>query len=147
MKKILPFIVTGGAIILFYLFNKKQTAERLKVIFKNIHFKKTTGAMLPEILAEFTLINGTNTPLTITSIVGDILINGKSLSTVSYLDKLQISPNSTNTLNIKVNTPLISIVSVAYGLIVRKQKFSAKFEGTLNSNGVLIPISQSVSVN
>jgi hypothetical protein len=147
MKKILPFILTGGAIILFYFLNKKATADRLKVIFKNIHFKKSTGAALPDIFAEFLLINGTNTPLSITSIVGDIFINGKSLSTIQYLQKLDIPANSTSTLNIKVITPILSLLSVAYNLIIRKQKFSATFKGTLNSNGILLPIEQDITVN
>lgn len=147
MKKILPFILTGGAVLLFYFINKGQTAKRLKVIFKNIHFKKSTGATLPDIFADFLLINGTNTPLNINSIVGDIFINDKSLSTIQYLQKLEIPANSTSNLSIKVITPILSLLSVAYNLIIRKQKFTATFKGTLNSNGVLIPISQDVTVN
>jgi LEA14-like dessication related protein len=146
MRKFLPLIITAGVAIAFYFFSKGQAAKNLKIYFRNVTAKWQRGNILPTIFAQFNIVNPSNTPLTLTSIAGDILINGQVVAAVSMLDKMTIQPNSTSVLNIKIDASAVSAGQVLFNIIRNKEKVKAAFEGTVNSGGVLIPISQSVNL-
>lgn len=144
MKKALPFILTGAAVLLFYFYSKGAAAKNLKVYFKDIYTKKIKGQLFPAIYARFTINNGANTPLTVNSIVGDITVNGNAFSSVSSFDKYTIAANSSSVLTLKIETPVTSVAQLVYNLLTRKEKINVRFEGTVNSTGVVMPISQSI---
>ena len=146
MKKYLPIILTGAAAIFFYFFSRTQAAKNLKIYFRDLQLKKIKGKVLPEIFARFTINNGSNTPLSINSIVGDITVNGSALSSVSQFEKMTIPANSASVLNLKIQTPALNVAQVVYSMFGKKQSVTVGFEGTVNSNGILIPISQSVKM-
>jgi len=144
MRKLLPFIAIGGAGILLLMLSRGQAAKNLKVYFRDIIIKPKGGISIPDLIARFNIVNGSNTALKIRSLVGDLSINGNILSSVQALDELLIPANGTTIINVKLETSSFNLVSTLVNLISQKRGFTAKFEGTINSQGVLIPISQSI---
>jgi LEA14-like dessication related protein len=146
MRKILPIILTlGGALALYYL-SRGRAAQKLKIYFKDIIPKIEKGEFLPVLYARFNVINGTNTGLSINSITGDVTINGEAVAAVSMLDKFTVAPNSTSVLSVKIAASPLGAGAVLFRIITKKQAVNAGFEGTVNSGGILIPISQSVKL-
>ena len=79
------FIYLGiGAAVLLYLLSKKSAAKNLRIYFQTIGTKKSTGLNFPTITATFRIVNPTSSILTIDSIVGDLMINNKLLSTFNF---------------------------------------------------------------
>jgi LEA14-like dessication related protein len=109
----------------------------------NIKFGKFTGLSLP-ILANFRIINPTNTPLKIENITGDIFINGKLISTVTQLTPFNIAGNSEIVYPVNVQTGLMDAINVVRQFIRERKKFTVTFKGSANSTGILIPIENTI---
>jgi len=146
MRKAIPFIILGGAAIVLFFFSRANAAKNLKINFKKIKADFQKGSWLPVIFAQFDLINGTNTPLSLNSLVGDILVNDKVVATVSMLEKMTIAANSVSILNVKVEASATGAGQVLYSILTKKEKIDVDFRGTVNSSGVLIPVSQTISL-
>ena len=101
---------------------------------------------VPEIFARFNVINPTNTPLSITSIAGQINLNGYQFTTVQNLEKTNIPANTTTIYSVKVNAPGITALLAVYKLIKNKQDAEIEFSGTINTTGVVIPIKEAVTL-
>jgi len=141
-SKTLIFLGIGAGII-FYFLSKGQAGKNLKLSFLNIKFGKFTGLSLP-IIANFRIINPTNTPLKIENITGDIFINGKLISTVSQLTPFNIQGNSEVIYPVNVQTGLMDAINVVRQLIRDRKKFTVTFKGSANSTGILIPIENTI---
>jgi len=146
MKKALPIILTGAAAIFLYFVSKANAAKKLKIYFRDLSTKKIPGQILPSIFVRFNINNGSNTPITVNSIVGDIFVNNNPLGSVSNFDKFTIAANSQSIYSVKIDAPITSIAQTVFNLFKKKQKFSVRFEGNVNSSGVLIPISQKLEL-
>lgn len=141
-SKTLIFLGLGAGII-FYFLSKGQAGKNLKISFLNIKFGKFTGFSLP-IIANFRIINPTNTPLKIENITGDIFINSKLISTVSQLTPFNIEGNSEIVYPVNVQTGLMDTINVVRQLIRERKKFTVTFKGSANSTGILIPIENTI---
>ena len=141
-SKTLIFLGLGAGII-FYFLSKGQAGKNLRITFSNIKFGKFTGLSLP-IIANFRIINPTNTPLKIENITGDIYINSKLISTVSQLTPFNIASNSEIIYPVNVQTGLMDAINVVRQLIRDRKKFTVTFKGSANSTGILIPIENTI---
>lgn len=143
MKKSYYYLIGLGALAVYYFYSKASAGKNLKVNFQNLKFGKFTGFSLP-ITANFKILNGSSTPITIDSIVGEIFINNKLISTISQTNKINVSGNSETIYPIKVDTGIFDAINVIRQLIKDKKKFVVQFKGTANSTGLMIPIDQTI---
>jgi LEA14-like dessication related protein len=146
MKKYLPYIVGGAAFIALYFMARGSAAKKLIINFKDIVVGKIEGVKIPDIFIRFNVINPTSTPLSVTSIAGQIFLNGYLFTTVQNLEKVSI-PGNTNTIyQVKVLPPGLTALLAIYKLIRNKQNADIEFRGTINTTGVTLPINESVNV-
>ena len=146
MKKYTILLIGAGAAIAFWLYRKKKAAENLQVFFKDLFIKKGRGTVVPDIFARFNIINGSSAALSVRSLTGEIFVNGISVSSVQQLERLTIPGNSVAVLTVKIVTPVLNLAQLAYNLATNKKQLKIKFEGNINSSGVLIPISEELKV-
>lgn len=144
MNKTLKLILTVGAVgAVWYFMSKARAGRNLRVNFLNLKFGKFTGLSLP-IELSFSIINGSNTPITVNSIVGEVYVNGRILSTVNNLDRFEIPPNSSTVYKTTVSTSGLDVINVVRGLIRDKKRIAVTFKGQVNSTGMMIPVEQTV---
>jgi LEA14-like dessication related protein len=144
MNKTFKLILTvGGIAAIWYLISKARAGKNLRVNFQNLKFGKFTGLTLPLELS-FNIINGSNTPITVNSIVGEIFVNDRILSTVNNLDRFNIPGNSSVVYKTVVQTGGLDVINVVRNLIRNKQRIAVTFKGTVNSTGMMIPVEQTV---
>lgn len=146
MKKATLLYVGAAAAILLYLLSKKSAATNLKVYFQSVSLKKAKGLVLPTVLATFRVVNPTSSPLTITSIAGDILLNNNFFSSLSQTQSMIVPAQSESLYTVNVKTPALNALYSIVKLFTKKQKITVGFEGTVNSDGLLLPISETVTL-
>jgi hypothetical protein len=146
MKKYLPYIIGGAAFIGLYYITRGRAAKKLIINFKDITVGNFTGLKVPEIFVRFNIVNPTNTPLSVTSIAGQIFLNGYLFTTVQNLDKVNIAANTETIYSVKVLPPGLSALLAIFKLIKNKQNADIEFRGTINTTGVTLPINESVNV-
>jgi len=144
MKKYGVYITTVIGAIALYFLSKGQAAKSVKVYFNSLGLGKVKGFNLPEILAKFRIVNPTNTPLSVTSLLGDIFINDNQFASIQQTDMLDIPANKEVIYTVKVQVPAMSIVTTLLPLLKRKQKIKITYTGTINSMGILVPISDTI---
>lgn len=149
MRKKNLFILLGAGVVflLATAATKLNAAKRLKINFSGLKLTKPTSFFsLPDILAQFKIINPTSTSIVIDNIIGDIFINNKKISSVEQLQTMVISANAASNIELKLITPVLSAVQAIISLFTNKQKMVVRFEGIVKSGSINIPINQSVSL-
>lgn len=145
MSKTRIAIFGAIAFVIYYFVGQKQAAKNLKIFFSGLDIKKpTTGFTLPEFIARFRLLNPASSGLTITNITGEIFINGKQFAVINSVDKITVPGNSEKEYKVKMRVPAISAITTVLNLIRTKEKLTVNFKGSVNSNGVLLPLNQMI---
>jgi len=144
MKKSMIWLIGLGAVAILYLMGKKSASEQLRINLVNFKLKSNKGFNLPNIFLDFKIINPSDTILSVTSIVGDLFINGNQLSTISNLEKLNIPANQSVIYSVKVETSVLSAIQTLYALWKNKSKLKVEFKGVMNSEGFVIPIENTI---
>ena len=132
-----------GAVALFF-YSRASAVKSLKVYLDSIDMGKITGFNLPELFAKFRIVNPSNTPLSVTSLAGDIFVNDKQLASIQQTEKLEIPANQEILYKVKIKTPVLSVLPILISFLRRKQKFKLTYKGDLNSSGVIIPIEDTI---
>lgn len=143
MKKSFVVAIGLGAIALFYLMGKSGAGKKLKISLLKLR-AKAKGFNIPDVFLDFQIINPTNQNLTVRNIVGTLKVNGNDFSTISQLEQISIPANQTTIYSVKVQTTVTDAISTIYALLRNKQKLKITFDGTINSEGFLIPINQTI---
>ena len=119
----------------------------MRVYFQTVALKKGKGLNFPTVQAVFRIVNPTSSALTIDSIAGDILLNGQLLSSLSQTDSLSIPGQSESIYTVNIKTPIFNALTTLISLFKNKtKKINVEFTGSVNSGGIIIPISQKVNV-
>ena len=127
-----------------YLLSRSAAAQKLKIYFKTLTVGKIKGFNIPEIFAQFSIVNPTNTTLTVDSIAGDIFVNKKLFTSFQNLNKVTIPANAEIIYPIKLQIQTLSAVLSIISLIKNKEKLNVYFDGTVNSSGFVIPIKDTI---
>lgn len=138
---ILP-IAAGAAAL--YLISKAQTGKNLKIYLHGVKF--SGGGLIPNIFLQFRVLNVSSNSVAIDSLVGEVYINGKFFASVSNTERFNIPANSDTFYSVKLTPSALSAISIVKNLIQNRQKVNIEFNGTVNSTGALIPLSQKVSI-
>lgn len=137
-----------GGLFVWQLFQKSQAGKRLNVFFRGIGLKNSSG-IIPTVVANFAVQNTSNQKITIKSISGDLTVNGKYLANISQFSPIVIQPNSETILPINIKAGIISIIDQIVPILKKKtgtKNFVADFNGTVNADGFVIPVSETVKI-
>jgi len=146
MKRNTIIILVIAAAAGLYFFTRGKAAQRLQIFFQDIKLGEIKGLKIPDIFARFRVINPSSTPLSINSLAGEIYLNGKLFTTVSNLQKTQIAANTETIYSVKVVTPGLNAFYALYNLIKNKKDAQIEFKGTVNTTGVVLPITEAVTL-
>lgn len=135
-----------GAVGLFFL-SRGQAVKSIKVYFDNLSLGKIKGFNLPDVLAKFRIVNPTNTPLSVRAIAGDIFVNGKQIASFRQVENLEIPANQEIIYPVVIKPESVGVIMTVISFLKKKQKIKIDYTGTVNSSGVVIPISDTVYQN
>jgi LEA14-like dessication related protein len=144
MKRNLLLIGGAVAAAALYFWSRGKASEKLRVYFQGISTTKS-GKLIPNIFVNFRLVNPTSTALSVDSIAGDIIVNGKAISAVQNLSKINIPANGQTIYPIQIYIQGFQAVMLIMDFIKKRQKVNITFEGTVNSSGFVIPLKQTVA--
>ena len=72
----------GAGAVALYFWSKAQAGKNIKVYLSGVSLGRGSN-VIPDIFAKFRIVNGSNTPITLKSIVGDLFVNDKQIASVS----------------------------------------------------------------
>ena len=128
------------------LYNQSTAAKASKVYFDGLDIKPGQGFSTPDFIAKFRILNPANTAITAKNLVGEVLVNGKQFGIVSSVESIRVPGSSEALAKVKLRIPIASLLSSVVNLIRSKQKLAVVFNGSINSNGILMPIRQQIFV-
>jgi hypothetical protein len=136
MKNAFWFVLGGG--LLWYLTRKAVAGKKL--LFNIIGFD--VSAKRQGVQAE--LINPTNTPITFSSFVGSIILNGNSAGTIDYRNTIVIPANGRQVIFVPIRLSLVGAGGLFLDLIQGKLKGKLRMDivGTINAEGFLIDVAE-----
>lgn len=131
-----------GAFALYFL-SKAQAGKNIKVYLSGLQLSKS-NSVFPDIFAKFRIVNGSSTPVTLKSIVGDLYVNDRQIASVSNTDTFAIPANKEVFYSVKISPNVFTLLSIVTNLIKAKQRIKITFAGTINTTGVIIPINETI---
>ena len=143
-------IALGGLLAAFFIgkkiFDKTQGVNALNVNLVGVDFNKKSKTLV----LMLRIINPSNTTLTLTSIVGDVIFNGSYIASLDYRKPIDISPNESKTININL-LPNLEFAGIVASMLVKgvKKALSGTFvvKGNVNAEGILTPFELSKKIN
>lgn len=133
------FIVGAGilGLLAYSLFRKARTLKNLNFNIKDIPFDiKRRNAGI-----DLAIINPTKDPITLNSVVCDLIFQGDAVGTVKYLKDTVIAGQSEIILRMPLQINALSVVSLFTTLVTTKQKtLEFKVKGTASADGILFPV-------
>jgi hypothetical protein len=149
-KKNTALFVCVLAILGYAVFRYKNLAEQGSLQFK---WKlKLQGTFFnPKIIAFFDYINPTDVTVDVTEIKGDIFYKEQSFATVNEIDQITISPNSTTSIPVEINTTLKDLLQTIWLIVGGRSTEPFKpsdfqFTGYFKALGIKIPVDQTLSI-
>ena len=144
MKRNLLLIGGAVAAAALYFWSRGKAGEKLRVYFQGITTSRS-GKLIPNLFVNFRIVNPTSTALSVDSIAGDIIVNGKPISAVQNLSKINIPANGQTIYPIQVYIQGFQAVMLILDFVKKRQKINVTFEGTVNSSAFVIPVKQTVA--
>jgi LEA14-like dessication related protein len=141
MKKNFLFIAAGAALI-YFLLRKSSFAKNLIFSFNNI---KPVGKWFnPELIITLSVQNPTNQAARISAISGTLYLGDKAISNISSFTQQIIQPQLESLISFSARPGVIGIANVLKEIWTgtKEKKYSFKFIGTANVDGILLPIDQ-----
>ena len=127
------------------LIKAASTGGRLNVNLSGVSFKKPFGV-------KFRVVNPTDGELAIKSIAGDVMANNSSIATFSKTDPVNITPNSEQTIVVKLDINIVQFGLMIADLAALKgnkkemknyfKSIKLKITGTVNAAGIPVTIDQ-----
>ena len=137
---LLPIGVGAAAL---YFWSKAQAGKNIKVYLSGLSLSKGSG-VIPDIFVKFRIVNGSSTPVTLKSIVGDLYVNDKQIASVSNTENFLVAANKEVFYSVKVIPNVFTLLSIVTNLIKAKQRIKITFSGTVNTTGLMLPINETI---
>ena len=133
-------LLLGGAALL-YVLNQTRSIGNLNFYPDRIASMAFEG-MSPVAYATVLVQNTSNVSIELNSLVGSLFMNDTLVGNVSNFTPLLIQDNSETILPLKIRLQLIGIVNdIIDGFQLGNFHQDLRFEGTVNANGVQVPLS------
>ena len=128
-----------GAAILLYLVGRKKLSGSATFSFEKFNVQIQKKA----IIITLGVNNPTSQSLTINSIVGNLLLSGRTVASIETFNKTNVMPNAKTLLDLTVKPSLVGMAQIAIALAKKTEKaadLKLKFVGAGNVDGIAIPI-------
>jgi LEA14-like dessication related protein len=128
-----------GAAILLYLVGRKKLSGSATFSFEKFKVEMKKKA----IIITLGVNNPTSQSLTINSIVGNLLLSGKTVASIETFNKTNVIPNAKTLIDLTVKPSLAGLAQTVLAMAKKTQKaadLKLKFVGNGNVDGIAIPI-------
>jgi LEA14-like dessication related protein len=149
MKKQWLWVLGAGAGLFLvgkFLFRKKEAIKNLNVNVTKIDWNKQNK----NIVVDVRLINPSNAPIVIKSIVADVIWKGTTGATIDYRQPFTLNSLESKTISlpVKLNLELVTIITDLLGGKL-KDIINGKFElkGSVNAEGLVVPFTYSKDIS
>lgn len=147
--KISPVGILGLAALAFIavksVFQKGEAVKNLNVNISKIDFNKKSNTFVVFVR----VLNPSNAPITISSIVGDVFWKGSAGATLNYMTPVTIKSLEERTIQIPVELNL-DLATIIFEFFTKKIKeaLTGKFEvrGSVNAEGLVFPFEYSKEI-
>jgi hypothetical protein len=137
VKKILPYGILALAGYFAWKYFKKGVASKLL----NVKIRRLNLFPLKSANLEVDIINPTNSSINFDSITLDLSVNDFPISTLNYQKNTTISGNGVTTIKMPIVINPLESGQFVFNLLSNKGKVKTiKVNGTINGEGILIPI-------
>lgn len=144
MRKTL-FPLVALAVVGFLLIRRSLFASNVNVVLQDVALRGTITR--PRINITLGILNPTNQKATIKSLIGSLSWNDRDFANVSSFRTTEVLANSETKLLIEAKPDLLGAASVIADLIKKGLKGGVvNFKGTINVNGVNIPLNVTKNV-
>lgn len=137
---VIEVVAVLGGIVALYFLNQKHAADALVFYPDNITGLSFEGAS-PVVQASILVQNPSNTSFTFQSFAASATSDGVLVGNVSNFTPVSIGANSEGVMPIKIRLLLLSAANDVIDAIQnRNVKKKLELKGTINTNGVPVPI-------
>jgi hypothetical protein len=135
-------LLFGAALIMgaYYIFSKRSFAKNANFSFEGLKFdwkKKKVEITL-------SCSNPTNNNITLNSVVGNLIVNNNTIASIESFSKTTIIANGKTNIKLDLIPSAIGILMSIKEFVTNKartkQKINAKFIGSANMEGIIIPL-------
>jgi hypothetical protein len=135
-------LLFGAALIMgaYYIFSKRSFAKNANFSFEGLKFdwkKKKVEIVL-------SCSNPTNNNITLNSVVGNLIVNNNTIASIESFSKTTIIANGKTNIKLDLIPSAIGILMSIKEFVTNKartkQKINAKFIGSANMEGIIIPL-------
>ena len=140
-KNPLYAVLLGGAGLFYigrYLLRKGEAIKNLNVNVVGVDFNKANFGFVVKVR----IINPSNAPINIKSIVADALWNNTYAATITYLTPFELKPLEERTIQLPVKANLEWYTLLLDVVMKGKQALNGTFElkGSVNAEGLVVPL-------
>ncbi len=134
---VIALIVTGVFVI--SSISAAGTADRLDYVIDDVKFRIVSVWHLTTSIV-INIQNPTSNTLTVNSLVGDVYVNGDYLGNVSSFTKTEIVGNNQTPYTVALDSNIFSLSTELQSLISNFHGLTLQLKGTINAQGLTIPV-------
>lgn len=136
MNNTVKFLIGAGvAYAAFRFIRKGKAAKTLNIKLRSLKLRPISRAAIV-----LEVINPTNEPLNLTSIVADVIVNDFALSTVNYQQATRIPANGSKTFELRIKINPVDAAGFIANLFTGKSLGVVTLKGTVSGEGLTVPI-------
>jgi LEA14-like dessication related protein len=139
--KVNPFLIGGIAILGYFAWKKYNLVTHASVQFADL---QVTSWSPLAIVAVFAIRNPTSGSAELQSINGFINVNGQRVASIDSTSAMTVAPNSTSNVSLKIVPLVVGFATAAAQWLANKQSVNISFSGTIQVDGITIPLTQSL---
>jgi hypothetical protein len=149
MKKNYIWIVAAVAALGYFLYRKTNFAKNL--VFRLSDVKPDGSLKDPKVIISIVVSNPSNQTANVKAVVGTLFLDDKEISIVNTTTAQAILPQTDSILRIVAKPQIFGIARLLRDLLYKSKRSKIKekfnFIGSVNVDGVLLPINETIDLN
>jgi LEA14-like dessication related protein len=142
--KLIPgLLLTLGGVFVLSKITAAGAASRLNFIIANVGFSQTGITSVLNLVIN--VQNPTNTPFTISSLAGNVLLNGNLIGNIAGFNQTIVAANSQTPLGVTVSLSTIATLNDLYSVFSAGHAI-VTVQGTANVDNIPLPINLTYTV-
>jgi hypothetical protein len=149
MKKNYIWIVAAIAAVGYFIYRKSNFAKSL--VFRLSDVKPDGSLKDPKVIISIVVTNPTNQTANVKAVAGTLFLDDKEISVVNTTTAQAILPQTDSILRVVAKPQIIGIARLLKDLLYKSKRSKIKetfhFVGSINVDGVLLPINETINLD
>lgn len=140
--KFIGLLLVGSGV--YYFYSKSIAAKSLSVNLSSVSLNPITFGNAPTLNVSFSILNPSNFALNVNSLKGNLYINNNFIGNVTNSIVTKLPAHTSTTYTVLVTVSVLDIFNSILDIIRNGTGFTAKFDGTVNGEGLNFPVQQQI---